>query len=219
MIIKKIYILVLITVLISGCSLAGPKMLIKQPESKTLRPMGLYVLSSTQFLDNKDLVHRKFVIDHSTDVLSKLLNDKYQIKPLNNKISHDEVFKKYEGSIYIDEKKIAQIAKKEGCGSCLIVYYAVTELNFYFMGVVGALLSEEQRKGDNDMTLHARCSLYGWLISTDDASVLSESHSVLSPFDDYIRDEQNKKQLFQDYVAYMTGITKEMFSPMVTNNN
>jgi hypothetical protein len=217
MVIKKIYILALITILITGC--AGPTMQIKQPENRNLRPMGLLILSSTQIIDDKDLVHRKFITDLSTGVLYKLLNDKYKIKPLNKKIPQDEVFEKYFGSFYIDEKKIAQIAKKEGCGSCLIVFYSVTELNFFYFGVVGALASEYKLKGDNDMTLHARCSLYGWLISTDDASILSESHSVLSPFYDYIHDEQNEKQLLQDYVAYMTGITKEMFSPMVTNNN
>ncbi len=70
MIIKKIYILVLITILITGC--AGPTMQIKQPENRNLRPMGLLVLSSTQILDDKDLVHRKFIIDLSTGVLSKL---------------------------------------------------------------------------------------------------------------------------------------------------
>ncbi len=218
MIIKKISILVIIAILITGC--AGSTLRIKQLENTNLRPMGLFVCSSTQFLDNKDLIHRKFVVDLSTDVLSMLLKDKYGIRPLNDKIPYDEVFKKYLGSFYINEKKIAQIAKQEGCSSCLIVYYAVAELHVVIMASPGIFIaiSEYPLKGDNDMTLHMRCSLYGWLISTDDARVLSKSHSILSPFSGYIRDKQNKEQLFEDYVAYMTGITKEMFLPMITNN-
>jgi hypothetical protein len=37
-------------------------------------------------------------------------------------------------------------------------------------------------------------SLYGWLISTEDADVISKSHNMLSPFDEYIHDKNDKEQ-------------------------
>lgn len=218
MINKHITIWLLIIILLSGC--AGPTMQVKNLEQTNLRPMGLFVISSTQGLDDKDLVHRKFIINLSTEVLTNLLEDKYELRPLNDKIPHNEVFKKPFASVYIDEKKIARIAKQEGCRSVLIVYYAVTEINTAIMtsdGVYIPIGGEHSLKDDKGMKLHARCSLYGWLVSTDGARVLSKSHSVLSPFSKYIQDRNNKEQLFHDYIEYITAITNEMFLPMITN--
>ena len=222
-------------ILIFVVACVGPTMQIKESEGEKLRPMGLFISSSTQLFDDKDIVHRKFIVDLATDVLMKLLNDRYEIRPLNHKILHDEVFKKYPYRFYINEEKIAQVAKREGCSSCLIVYYAVVDLPGH-KGVTiktsiltpsGVYISIDLplakpffgdhplKGGDNDMTLHMRCSLYGWLISSDDARIISQSHGGLLPFKKHIRDELDREQLSKDYVEYITGITKEMFMPMI----
>jgi len=232
---NKIFIVVvLVSIFTTAC--AGPTMRIKKSENENLCPMGLFICSSTQGLDDKDISHRDFIISLSEETLTKLLNDKYDIQPLNNKIDYDEVFKKSSIGFEIDEKKIAQIARKEGCTSCLIVYYAVTDLqspttiNTAILTPAGAYIPLEVpnffptfdehslKGGENDMTLHMRCSLYGWLISADTASALSKSHVSLAPFNKHIRDEHNQEQLYVDYVEYISSITKDMFSPMVENN-
>ena len=45
------------------------------------------------------------------------------------------------------------------------------------------------------MNLYSQFSLYSRLISTEDSDVISKSHSMLSPFDEYIRDKNDKEQL------------------------
>lgn len=212
----KISFFLVICLLLAGC--AGSTMRIRNSSEADLRPMGLFVCSSTQIRDDRDLIHRKFVIDLSVDTLSKLLNKKYEIIPLNDKIPYEEVFQKNWGRFNIDEKKIAQIAKQEGCRSCLIVYYALAELHVVVLtpsGIEIPIIDEKPLKSYDDMTLHLRSSLYGWLVSADNAKLLAESHSILSPFDKYIQDRRDKAKLFQDYLAYMTGITRDMFLPMV----
>jgi hypothetical protein len=131
---------------------------------------------------------------------------------LNGIIPYDKAFKKYFGSFYINEKLIANYAKQEGCNSCLIVYYAVTDLNFFLMaGPVFIVYIERALSDSDNMKLHSLCSLYGWLVSANDGKVLAKSHGILRSFSAYIQNGSDKEQLGKDYKHFMKGITDEMF--------
>jgi hypothetical protein len=210
---KRMLLLVLISFLLVGC--APSKMVLKNIDTTSVKPMGLFVCSSTQIVDNRDVVHRNFVIDFASNTLLELLDEKYNLRLLNGIIPYDKAFKKYFGSFYIDEKLIADYAKQEGCNSCLIVYYATTNMNFLMAGPVLITYIERLPKDNENMNLYSRCSLYGWLVSSSNAKILAKSHVVLKNFNTYVQNSSDNQQIGDKYRSFIKGITEEMFTTLL----
>jgi hypothetical protein len=208
---RHIVIAGLIVTLLFGC--ATRQMLIKPAQTEGIKPVGLFVCSSTQLVDDKDVAHRNFVIDLANETLSQLLL-KYDVKLLNSKVPYDKAFRKPFGGFYINEKLIADIAKTEDCNSVLIVYYAVSSLNFIPLPGMMVMYDDKSLRDNDNMRLHSRCSLYGWLVSAHTAKIITKSHSVLNPFEVQVDDKSDRQKLGKDYRQYLKTITQDMFSKL-----
>ncbi|MBN8705883.1 MAG: hypothetical protein J0L62_08395 [Bacteroidetes bacterium] len=177
-------------------------MSLKPEETKNIEPIGLYIIASSQLEDNNDYLHKDFTISTASIFIPKFFKFKgYEMKLLNPGLPTDRVFEKKFGTFNIDEKIIAQFARKENCSTFLIVYYAYTG---------------DQQSLIDGLNMYSNCSLYGWLINSKDAGLISSSHSVLSsintnygglPFG--IPPGINKK----DYQNFLENIAMEMFKP------
>lgn len=213
---KKIVLFALLSILVTGC--ASSTMIVENPVKESISPIGIFVCSSTQIIDDKDIPHRDFVIQNSFDTFEKLLGSRYKILNLNNIVPYDKVFKKPFGSFYINDKKIGEYAKANNCNTYLIVYYAETEVNFSFIlpdiGLNKSFLITymgNPKKRENGFVMHSNCSLYGWLFRTDDRKAIKRSHSVLEAFDDYVDIRNTKEPDITIYALFLSQITNKMF--------
>jgi hypothetical protein len=215
---KKTISSLLIVIFLSGC--VELTMQVKNVDPTRVTPMGLYVCAATQGTDAMDPKQRQLIIDLATEELTKLFKGKFRIIPLNDKIPHNEVFKKPPGMYYINEEKIIKTAKEEGCNSALILYYAAFnkwQAGAGMFGAIGGALTslDNSPTRANDIELYSYFSLYGGLYSTDNSSAIAKSRKASIPLDDYIKDKNNKEQLSNDYRNYIQAFTREMFLPMV----
>ncbi|OJU47981.1 MAG: hypothetical protein BGN96_05530 [Bacteroidales bacterium 45-6] len=149
-------------------------MILDNQVTESISPIGIFVCSSTQIVDDKDIAHRDFVIQNSFDTFEKLLGEKHKIVNLNNVIPYQKAFKKPFASFYINDKMIGEYAKANDCKTYLIVYYAETETNFSFVfpapGLNRSFLITaigSPKKNDKGFVMHSSCSLYGWLFNTE----------------------------------------------------
>lgn len=68
---KKIVFFALLSVLVTGC--ASSRMIVENPLKESISPIGIFVCSSAQTIDDKDIPHRNFVIQNSFDTFEKSL--------------------------------------------------------------------------------------------------------------------------------------------------
>jgi len=193
-----------VSILMVGCS--PSQMTIDEDYLDKIDPIGLYVIGSTQILDNGDVEHRDFTINIASNDIPKIFKKKgFDVKLLNHTMSIKEVFAKPFGTFYIDEKKVAKAAKDEGCSTYLIVYFA-------YAGKLDAI--------DIDLSAYSYCSLYGWLGSSKDADVITSSHTALNSFKDFkFVNAKNFLNISEKnkYKEFLKSITRYMFEKIADN--
>jgi hypothetical protein len=166
-----------------------------------LNPVALYVVASSQILENNDSDHNDFIVEAGGDFLLQMLRVKgYEPRPLNVTLKREEVFRKYPATFYINEQKIAAIAKESGSASVLIVYFA-------YIG---------QRPSESRFYSDLSCSLYGWLIDSKDGSVIANSHTKLNSYQSFLAENPSATTLAADlsYRHFLEAITFTMFGGM-----
>jgi len=145
-----------------GC--APTQISISEEELPTIDPIGLYVIGSTQIVDNGDSVHRDFTVKVASDSVSELFKERgYTVVPLNPLLPVESVFDKYFGAFHIDEDTVAVVARENGCSTFLILYYA-------YGGSNGRI--------DSALSAYKLCSVYGWLGYSKDADIFASSHTA-----------------------------------------
>lgn len=196
---NKLNFLLFISLLfVSSCTSA--QMIIRPNEIRAVDPIGLFVIASRQILDNEDSAHKDFVTETANATLPKLLRDKgYETKPINSLLKTEEVFSKYFMSFHIDEDKIAEVGKNHGLSSVLIVYFA-------YAGNISSI--------GTGLNSYSLCSLYGWLVHSKDASVISSSHTRLNSFDAFLQvssTEIRSRSPVEVYRNFFEHLLVEMF--------
>lgn len=181
-------------------------MTIEENDLEKINPIGLYVVGSSQILDNGDVEHRDFTINIASDDIPKIFKEKgFDVKLLNQTMPIEEVFTKPFGTFYIDEKKVAKVAKDKGCSTYLIVYFA-------YAGKLDAI--------DSDLSAYSYCSLYGWLGSSKDAEVITSSHTALNSFRNFklvnAKNFLNNSEKIK-YKEFLKSITRYMFEKIAYN--
>jgi hypothetical protein len=222
----KYFVFLLAGLLISGCATV---MKVDDPGFRSTRkPIGIYICSSSEVVDDNDLRHRAYVINVASQTLSNILKQQgYTAKNLNVFVPHEKVFKKYFGAFYIDENVVAKIAKEKGCDHFLIAYYAYTNVNLStaamttaLFGVAGMLVVEmliDGRKAttEDNLNVHSEVSLYGWLVRTEDVSVISSAHSPYISYNEYIeKNGRIKEPISKNYYDFYQSITEDMFGKL-----
>jgi len=155
--------------LVVGCTPAV--MRVDANNQSRINPVGFFVIASRQGTDNSDTQHKQFVTDTAIRTVPALLYGKgYETTTLNPDLEIDQVFTKYPLAFYINENRIAEFGKNLRLASVLVVYFAYA--------------FQKATLGTN-LNVYSYCSLYGWLIRTDDASVIALSHTSLNSFEDF----------------------------------
>jgi hypothetical protein len=167
-------ILIILIIIICGC--AGPQMYIKDIPKEMVKPMGLFICTSSQIRNNIDSKTKNDIINLTTGYLLELLNNSFNIRLLNDVIPYDSAFTKYPGAFYINENLISRYSRNENCNSCLIVYYS-------FVGIRPIDDNLINSPEYFNILAHSNCSLYGWLVSSYNANIISSSHVRFSLFD------------------------------------
>ena len=222
------YVLLLGVILLSGCATV---MKVNDGGFQvTKKPIGVYICSSSQLVDDNDNRHRNYVISISSQtILDVLTKQGYRPIILNDYVTHDKVFKKYIGAFNIDEKIVAKIAKEKDCDYALIIYYANANVNLIpethdviMSGLFGAsyalfklLNSSEIATTQDNLKVHSSVSLYGWLVRTEDISLISSSHSPLISFQDFItKNNIENDSIGKNYYNFYQKITVDMFGKL-----
>jgi hypothetical protein len=222
------YIIFFAVILISGC--ATVMKVSDGGFQATKKPIGVYVCSSSQLIEDNDYRHRNFVINLSSQTISDvLIKQGYSPVILNTYMPHDQVFKKYLGAFNIDEKIVAKIAKEKNCDYFLILYYANANVNLIpdtqdiiMSGLFGAsyavfklLNSSEIATTEDNLKVHSSVSLYGWLFRTEDISKISASHSPLISFRDFItKNNVVSEPIDKNYYNFYQKVTVDMFGKL-----
>jgi len=176
-------------------------MSISEERTKTVDPIGLYVVASTPVLFKDDYKHNEIAIRTTTRFLSGLFAKKgYLIKPLNTKVKKAEVFEKYSFYFDIDKKKVAKVGKIAGCSSVLIVYLAYT--------------GNAQRL-ESGLKAYRDCSVHAWLVDTEKGKTISSCRTPPRSFDEFLEAglaRRKERPKFEHYRSFLIGIASEIFS-------
>ncbi len=209
--------LVLLVFVLTGC--ASSTMILENQGKESISPIGIFICSSTQIVDDKNVAHRDFVIQNSFDTFDRLLGEKHKIVNLNNVVPYPKAFKKLFASFYINDKMIGQYARANNCKTYLIVYYAETETNFSFIfpapGLNRSFLvtaTGGAKKNDKGFVMHSSCSLYGWLFNAENRKTIKRSHSVLEPYEYDTNKNSSSESDVSNYASFLYRITYKMFN-------
>jgi hypothetical protein len=186
---------------LSACSSTISRLTFEK--TRRFDPVAVYIIASSQILENNDSEHNDFIVETASDFLQQLLRVKgYESRPLNTTLNREDVFTKYPLSFYINENKIAAAAKANGSASALIVYFAYTG----------------QRPTEDRFYSDVRCSLYAWLIDSNDASVIAHSHTELNSYQRFLATYPSTTTLAADksYQRFLEFITFAMFGGIPT---
>lgn len=196
----------LVALLLTGC--APSQMSVSANDSSAMNPIGLYVVGSTQILDNGDSEHLDFTIHAATESIAKTFEAKgYSVIQLNPLIPVQKVFEKLLGSFHIDEDTIAAVANVHGCKSFLVVYYGYTGSSYPI---------------EDGLSVYSTCSVYGWLGYSKDADVFSSSHNALNSYFEYkkiVREMNPGASERNIYGHFLSAIANYMFETIPPNPN
>ena len=118
---KKVLVLLFLTISLNlvGCTPAFRNY--KPGANQKINPVGLYVILGSMSGGVDELYRAEMVESLESHVKGALASKGYSIKGLNDKVSQSKV---YFSSLvwYFNEKKIAKIAKENGCETVLILF-------------------------------------------------------------------------------------------------
>jgi hypothetical protein len=190
--------------LLIGC--APSQMSVSDNDLLAMNPIGLYVVGSTQIIDNGDSEHLDFTIHAATESISNTFEAKgYSVIQLNPQIPVGKVFDKFLGGFHINEDTIATVARLHGCKSFLIVYYAYTGSTYAI---------------EDGLNIYSTCSVYGWLGYSKDADIFSSSHNALNSYFEYkkIVKEMNPRASERNiYKHFLSALANYMFETIPPN--
>jgi hypothetical protein len=194
----------LISIVAAACLLEGCSpsvMTLSTAEAERIEPSGLFVVASSQILDNDDSTHKEFTVRTASEFIPAVFAEQgFHMKPLNRFIKPEDVFTKTFVSFSIDEDKIANIARQQGCSTVLIVYYAYT-------GKVTTL--------GTGLNVYGSCSLYGWLVDTKDSSMISSSHTALNSLNQFLKNapvDLQSRPAGEIYREFLRSMAYNMFA-------